>query len=103
METEYRNAVVYARYSSHRQGEQSIKQHRHNIAHCGHRSKGLVKDIGQGDKHQRGATIRADAHREGSRKNHKTRKNGNNGIDKSYLYSRLAKIGLSAEIRGIGA
>ena len=85
------------------QRQESIEEQRHDVAHGGHGGERLVKHVGQGYEHERGTAVRTNAHGEGGREDHQSGKDSDAGVDNGYLHGRLRQIGLTAEIRGVGA
>lgn len=56
--------------------------------------------VGQGDEDERRAAIGAYANAERCGENHQTGKNGYDGVDDSYVNSRLQEIGFAREVAG---
>lgn len=83
------------------QRQEGIEEDGDDISQGGR--EGLLKHIGQGDEDERGATVRIDTHREGSRENHQTGQNSHEGVESGYLPGRLHQVSLPAEVAGISA
>ena len=83
--------------------QQRIEHQTYDIAHHRHRRESLLEHVGQRDEDERRTRVGTNAHTEGRRKNHQSRKYGHDGVDDAYLYGRRAEVGLLAVVGGEGA
>ena len=86
-----------------RQCKQSVKGKTHHIAHYGQRGEGLLEHVGQRDEHKRRPRVGINAYGKGRREYHKPGQDGHGSIENADLHGRLHQVGLTAEIRRIGA
>ena len=82
--------------------QQRIEKDGDHVTQYGHEGKRLLEHVRQGDENQRRSAIRLDTHREGSRENHQSCQNRDDGIQDGDLSCRVKQVDLFIEIARIG-